>query len=51
MITVGVKDAKNNLSRHLARVKKSEELRITERGGQSQELSKMVMEIVLFGKR
>ena len=32
MITVGVKDAKNNLSRYLARVKKGEEVQITERG-------------------
>ncbi len=32
MITVGVKDAKNNLSRYLARVKEGEEVRITERG-------------------
>jgi len=32
MITVGVKEAKNNLSRYLARVKKGEEVQITERG-------------------
>ena len=32
MIIVGVKDAKNNLSRYLARVKKGEEVQITERG-------------------
>lgn len=32
MIKVGVKEAKNNLSRYLARVKKGEEVQITERG-------------------
>ncbi len=32
MITAGVKDLKNNLSRYLARVKSGEEVQITERG-------------------
>lgn len=32
MIRVGVKDAKNNLSGYLARVKEGEEVQITERG-------------------
>jgi antitoxin (DNA-binding transcriptional repressor) of toxin-antitoxin stability system len=32
MITAGIKDAKNNLSRYLARVKAGEEVVITERG-------------------
>ena len=32
MITTGIKDAKNNLSRYLARVKAGEEVVITERG-------------------
>jgi len=32
MITAGIKDAKNNLSRYLARVKTGEEVVITERG-------------------
>ena len=32
MITVGVKELKNNLSRYLARVKKGDDLLITERG-------------------
>lgn len=32
MISAGIKDVKNNLSRLLARVKAGEEIRITERG-------------------
>jgi len=32
MITVGIKEIKNNLSRYLARVKSGEEVQITERG-------------------
>jgi len=32
MITVGIKEIKNNLSRYLARVKNGEEVQITERG-------------------
>ena len=32
MITAGVKELKNNLSRYLAKVKSGEEIRITERG-------------------
>ena len=32
MLTAGIKDLKNNLSRYLSRVKNGEKLRITERG-------------------
>ena len=32
MISVGIKDLKNNLSRYLSRVKKGEDILITERG-------------------
>ena len=32
MITVGIKEIRNNLSRYLARVKSGEEVQITERG-------------------
>jgi len=44
MITTGIKEAKNNLSRYLARVKAGEEVVITERG-------KPVARIVREGER